>query len=245
MPDPSFCRIDPALALQPWPDFPESEISSGARGSNGHWLYEDTTANLRIGVWEAEANLGRWVDWPVHEFMVILEGEVVMVEHDTETVIRAGECFYIPKGRRCIWNQAGYARKIMVLFDDAPGQPGDGSQPIRKVEPSMPLAPIAPPDPDILHTAQPAQHAAECFRDSSGQFRVGIWQSTPYGRNSVAPGRTEVMVLLDGHITLTAPDGTALSFGPGDSLLVPQGAANAWDSVDTVRKVYCIHQPKA
>lgn len=245
MPDPSFCRIDPALALQPWPDFPETEISSGARGSNGHWLFEDPKANLRIGLWEAEANLGRWVDWPVHEFMVILEGEVVMVEHDLETVIRAGECFYIPKGRRCIWNQAVYARKIMVLFDEAPGQPGDGSRPIRKIDPSMPLDPIAPPAAVTLHTPQPTQHAGEVYRDPSGQFSVGLWQSTEYGRNSLVPARTEVMHLLDGNMTLTGPDGTAQTFGPGDSVLVPQGAANAWDSAATVRKVYCIHQPRA
>lgn len=245
MPDPMFSRIDPALTLYPWPDFPETEISSGARGSNGHWLLEGFSANLRIGVWEAEANLGRWVNWPVHEFMVILEGEVVMVEHDCETVIRAGECFYIPKGRRCIWNQAGYARKIMVLFDDAPGLPGDGTDPIRKVDPALPLTPIAPPPAAILHTAPPIQHAGEVYRDPSGQFSIGIWQSTGYGRNSVSPARTEVMHLLEGRMTLTAPDGTAMSFGPGESLLVPQGAANAWDSVGAVRKVYCIHQPKA
>ena len=46
--------------------------------------------------------------------MILLEGEVVMVEDDRETVIKAGESFFIPKGRRCVWNQAGYVKKFMV-----------------------------------------------------------------------------------------------------------------------------------
>ena len=74
-----------------------------------------------MGIWEAEANLGRWMHWPVHEFMIVLEGEVVMVEDDRETVVKAGESFFIPKGRRCIWNQAGYFKKFLMLFDD-PGE---------------------------------------------------------------------------------------------------------------------------
>ncbi|MBI2720400.1 MAG: hypothetical protein HY245_09955 [Rhizobiales bacterium] len=65
--------------------------------------------------------------WPVHEFIIIFEGKVVMVEEDRETVIGPGESFFTQKGRRCVWNQAGYAKKFMVIFE-YPSTPGKDSR---------------------------------------------------------------------------------------------------------------------
>ena len=104
---PAIVRLNPDVTLEVWPDYPENEISSGTRASIGYRWIDDKVNGLSVGVWEAEPNLGRWMRWPVHEFMVIVEGEVVVVEDDRETVVGAGESFFIPKGRRCIWNQCG------------------------------------------------------------------------------------------------------------------------------------------
>ncbi len=136
MPKPAIIRLDANAKMEQWPDFPESEVSSGDRSSHGHRWLEDKALGFSIGIWEADANLGRWMKWPVHEFMILLEGEVVMIEDDRETVIKAGESFFIPKGRRCIWNQAGYVKKFMVLFDDPAGSniSSQSSRSIRKVK---------------------------------------------------------------------------------------------------------------
>ena len=66
---PSVIRFDAAAPLEAFPDFPETEISSGARDNRGHLWLDDPTAGLEAGVWESEPNLGRWMAWPVHEFM--------------------------------------------------------------------------------------------------------------------------------------------------------------------------------
>lgn len=243
MPSATVIRIDRETPLETWPDFPESEISSGTRASRGKMLLEDAAVGLRIGLWEAEANLGRWMDWPCDEFMVILEGEVVMVEADRETVIGPGECFFIPKGRRCIWNQAGYVKKIMVLFDVSPGQPAPEAQRIRMIDPATPLAPIPAPDAAILLSATPTQQACTVTSDASGQLTVGLWQSTAYERIPVTAPHHEVMHLLEGSMTLTDGVGRSQTFGPGETLLVPLGTQNAWKSTGTVRKIFCSIKP--
>lgn len=239
----SIIRFDPNMPLEIWPDFPETEISSGTRASIGHRWLDDKANGLSAGVWEAEANLGRWMNWPVHEFMVIVEGEVVMVEEDRETVIGPGESFFIPKGRRCIWNQSGYAKKFMVIFDDQSGLPTDGSLPIIKVDPEMKLEPSPPPSADALNSQVPTQFAHEYFRDATGQFTFGVWQTTGYQRKLIEFPRHELMHILEGAVTFTDNEGGTQHFSAGDTFLVPKGTPNAWTSEGTLRKIYCSFQP--
>lgn len=230
--------IDPGLPLQVWPDFPETEISAGTRASIGHLVLDHPVAGLKVGLWEAEANLGRWVNWPCDEFMVIVEGEVVMVEADRETVIGPGECFYIPKGRRCIWNQAGYVKKIMVLFDANPNAPGDPDRPIAKVDPAGPLSSVKDGGGTPEQTA-----STEVYCDQSGRFRVGLWQTPAASQPRSAWPETEILHIVTGTLSLTSPDGTTQDFGAGDTLLIPAGAEIAWASPKGHREIYCTCAP--
>ena len=238
-------RLERDAKLERWPDFPETEISSGTRASIGHRWIDDKALGLSAGVWEAEANLGRWMKWPVHEFMVILEGEVVMVEEDRETVIGAGESFFIPKGRRCIWNQSGYAKKFMVIFDDQSGLAVDGSQPIFKIDPAVKLQPSTSPAADMLLSSVPLQHAHEYFCDPTGQLTVGVWDTTAYHRKLIDFPRHELMHILEGSVTLTDGEGRAQTFRAGDTFFVPLGNRNSWQCNGYLKKIYCIFQPKA
>lgn len=244
MTKPAIIRFDSNAPLEVWPDFPESEISSGTRASIGHRWIDDKATGLSAGVWEAAANLGRWMKWPVHEFMVILEGEVVMVEEDRETVIGPGESFFIPKGRRCIWNQSGYAKKFMFVFDNPSALPADGSQPIIKIDPKVKLVPSTPPSAEILHSPVPTQHAHEYFQDATRQLTIGVWQTTDYHRKLTDFPRHELMHLLEGTVTFSDDKGETQSLKPGDTFFVPMGTPNSWRSEGTLRKIYCIFQPR-
>jgi uncharacterized cupin superfamily protein len=241
MPKPAIIRYDAKAKLEQWPDFPETEISSGDRGSRGHLWLDNPALGLKVGVWEAKANLGRWMNWPVHEFMVVLEGEVVMVEEERETVVSAGESFFIPRGRRCIWNQAGYVKKIMVLFDD----PAVGSmKPIVKIDPNVKLQLSTPPAAEILHSGVPRQHAHEYFANATGEFAVGVWDTTGYHRKLIDFPRYELMHLLEGTVTFTDDKEASQTFRKGDTFFVPLGAPNSWKSEGYLRKIYCIFQPR-
>lgn len=245
MPRSAIIRFDANAPLEVWPDFPESEISSGTRASIGHRWIDDKALGLSAGVWEAEANLGRWMKWPVHEFMIILEGEVVIVEEDRETVIGPGESFFIPKGRRCIWNQSGYAKKFMVIFDDRSAMAADGSQPIFKIDPAVKLQPSAPPAAALLQSPVPTQHSHEYFADPTGQFTAGVWDTTGYHRKLIDFPRHELMHLIEGTVTFTDDRGASQTFRAGDTFFVPLGTPNSWKSEGYLRKIYCIFQPRA
>src|SRR3990170_8905924 len=121
MSKPAIISFDANAKMEQWPDFPESEIASGSSAQRGHAWYEDKTRGLSAGVWEAEANISHWMNYPVTEFMLVLEGEVVIVEETRKTRIGSGESFIIPKGLRCRWTQTGRVKKFFVIFDDGSG----------------------------------------------------------------------------------------------------------------------------
>ena len=243
MAKPAILRLDAHAPLEIWPDFPESEIAAGTRASIGHRFFDDKVIGLSVGIWEAEANLGRWMHWPVHEFMVILEGEVIIVEEERETVIGPGESFFIPKGRRCIWNQSAYAKKFMVLFDGLPGSGTDGAREVIKIDPTVALSPSTPPPAELLHSSVPKQDEFVYFQDAKGQLSVGVWQTTGYHRKLIDFPRHELMHLLEGSVTFSDDEGRSQSFKAGDTFFVPMGTPNAWKSEGTLRKIYCIIQP--
>lgn len=239
MPAPSILSLNVSARLPNWPIFPETEISSGARDSRGQILFDDKSAGLTVGIWESEANLGRWMRWPVHEFMIVVSGEIVLIEETAETVVKAGETFFIPKGRRCIWNQATYARKIMLLFEDRDAPDSDGDCPIFKTDTQAPLSPFSPPGAERPDSGAPDQLATTLYQSASGRIELGLWHSTAWTRKRTEFPHHELMHILSGSVTLTEASGTVRQFSAGDTFFVPKGTQNAWHSTEPVHKIYC------
>ena len=48
----------------------------------GHSWLDDKAHGLSAGIWDAAANTRGWMNYPVDEFMIVLEGEIVIVEED-------------------------------------------------------------------------------------------------------------------------------------------------------------------
>jgi uncharacterized cupin superfamily protein len=180
------------------------------------------------------------MNYPVTEFMLVLEGEVVIVEETGETRIGSGESFIIPKGLRCRWTQSGKVKKFFVILEDSSGPLN-----LIKLDPKVKLQPSTPPSPDILHSAVPTQHAHEYFEDATGQFTVGLWDTTGYHRKLSDFPRHELMHLLEGAVTFTDDKGGSQAFKAGDTFFVPLGTPNSWKSEGYLRKIYCIFQPKS
>ncbi len=225
VPSPAVIRFDAAASLEPFPDFPETEISSGARDNRGHLWLDDTAAGLEAGVWESEPNLGRWMEWPVHEFMIIVEGEVVMIEEDRETVVGPGESFLIPKGRRCVWNQSSYAKKFFMIFDDKSALSADGAPPILKL------------DPDL--------GAHKYFEDASGQLTIDVRELTARRRDQTPSSSHQLTHVLEGHLDVTDDAGRTHAFAAGDTFFVPIGAVISSESEGTARGVCCTFTPRS
>jgi uncharacterized cupin superfamily protein len=200
MSKPQIIPFDRNAPMVPWEDFPEGEIISGTRKHNGLTLFEDKARGLTAGVWEQGANESRWIDYPVNEFMTVLEGEVVIVEEDRSVSIKAGESFIIPKGLRCRWTQPGQVKKFFVIFDDASGLQNTGPLRTIKIDPNVTLDPSTPPAAAMLLSPVPVQHAHDYFSDATGQLNIGVWDTTGYHRKLIDFPRHELMCLLEGAV---------------------------------------------
>jgi uncharacterized cupin superfamily protein len=245
MAKPSIIPFDRNTPLETWPDVLAEETASGTRRQNGLILFEDKARGLSAGVWEQGANESHWIDYPVNEFMTVLEGEVVIVEEDRSVSIRAGESFIIPKGLRCRWTQVSHVRKFFVIFDDASGLRNEGPLRTIKIDPGVAMEPSTPPAPEMLLSAVPVQHTHDYFTDATGQLNIGVWDTTGYHRKLIDFPRHELMCLLEGSVEFADADGRTQRFTAGDTFFVPLGTPNSWRSEGYLRKIFVIFQPKA
>lgn len=245
MPKPSIIAFDSNARMEPWPDLPDSEIATGSRAQNGKLFFEDKAIGLIAGIWEQQANEGHWINYPVNEWMLVLEGEVVIVEEHTTTSIKAGESFIIPKGLRCRWTQPGHVKKFFVIHDDTSGLANTGPLRVIKIDPAAALEPSTPPAAAMLLSPVPVQHARDCFCDATGQLTIGMWETTGYHRKLIDFPRHELMHLLVGEVTMDDGAGTIRRFKAGDTFFVPKGTPNSWKSEGALRKIFVNFQPKA
>jgi uncharacterized protein len=99
------------------------------------------------------------------------------------------------------------------------------------------------PAPDRLIAGNPVQSVRNLFTDSTGQFFVGIWSSTP-GSWRIRYTENEFCHLLEGAIRLTDSQGTSWSFAAGDSFVVPAGFTGTWEVLEPARKLYAIFESR-
>lgn len=108
------------------------------------------------------------------------------------------------------------------------------------LDPALPRNPSPGPAASVLIGPVPKTHSLNQFTDGSG-FRAGIWDVSSPCERSVVPHRIhELMMLLEGEVTLTHQSEGPATFRAGDILFVPQGAPYAWKNTITVVKVYTV-----
>jgi uncharacterized cupin superfamily protein len=185
-------------------------------------LFSAPEDGLTVGLWSATPFVSASGSYPVDEFMILLEGCVIIRLPDghSETV-RAGDSFFIPKGLNCTWDQSETVRKIYVIFENGTIDPS-ASFPLT-IDPKADLTPSDGPSAAILISAAPHQSEKLFYSDASGQFSVAIWETTPYARIPMTFGRHELMYLLTGEVTLTAAGAAPRTYRAGDVFFVPKG----------------------
>ncbi|MDQ7250725.1 cupin domain-containing protein [Dongia sedimenti] len=93
-------------------------------------------------------------------------------------------------------------------------------------------------------SGDPKTRLQNYFTDASGQFFSGIWESSP-GKWPVRYSESEFCAILEGKCVLTDEAGRAETFGKGDSFVIPSGFAGTWETVEPVKKLYAIFEPKS
>jgi uncharacterized protein len=81
------------------------------------------------------------------------------------------------------------------------------------------------------------------YTDPTEQFFAGIWSST-VGAMKVTYTEEEQCYILEGRCRLTDINGASKEFGPGSAFVIPAGFEGVWDTLEPVKKIYTIWQPK-
>ncbi len=156
MTKPSVIRFDRnAAAMEAWEDFPAKDVLAGSRKQSGKLFFEDKANGLSAGLWAQPGMESPWMDYPVNEFMALLEGEVTIEEKDRSLTVKAGESFIIPKGTHCRWVQKGPVKKFFVIHDDASGERNKGELHAMKIDPKADLKPSTRPRPTCCFPPSP------------------------------------------------------------------------------------------
>ncbi|MGF1609064.1 MAG: cupin domain-containing protein, partial [Kiloniellales bacterium] len=232
-----------------WGPMPAGDVIAGNPMQQGFNYFTDATGRLSAGVWACTPMTTKPGPYSVNEFMLILEGAVTIVCQDgSETTVRAGESFVIPKGLHCSWQQSEPIRKIYVIFDDPSGmKPADpDALEVIKLSPKGPaggLEPVELPDLSLFEGTPPSQHLYTYFTDLTGQLTAGVWTCSPMTRKVIPFTRSELMCLLEGAVTIIDGEGREQHFKAGDAVLIPQGMDCGWRSEVPVRKFYCSFEP--
>ncbi len=241
-------KLDPhpsGKGLEVWDPIPTEELISGTPVQRGTMVHD--LEGLMVGTWDCTAFTSKMGPYPVHEFMLLLDGDVTMVDEEgQEETILAGQPFYLPKGFKCSWRQPGYIRKFFMILDQADGAAESDPARLKVARPS----PNGPPeglselelDPDDFSTPEPVQRQHLVYESADGRIQVGTWDATPYERPITPSKRNELMCILEGSVTMIGPDGEQ-SFHAGDSFFLPLGAPNGWRSEGYVRKFFCAVWP--
>lgn len=172
-------------------------------------------------------------DFPHSEVIVVHAGHVVLQTEDQTLELGVGAGAVIGRGTALrIIAQAKTCWAFCAVSTNSP-TPG-----LTALDPLDMLSPSASPEPQILIGPPPQCRSHNAFEDPYSNLRVGVWDSTPYERHGRPHKLHELMNLIEGSVTLTAPDGSSVTVHTGDSVFVPQGAPCAWKSTHYVRKIY-------
>jgi uncharacterized cupin superfamily protein len=97
------------------------------------------------------------------------------------------------------------------------------------------------PAADRVLAGSPQTTVSNHYADDSQQFFAGTWSST-VGKWRIEYTEHEFCHLLEGQVVLTADDGRAWRFGPGDAWVIPAGFSGTWETVEPATKRYAIFE---
>ena len=81
-----------------------------------HIYYANPETKVKAGLWRSNAYSEYYEDYPVDEFMVVLDGEVTLEGEGFRDTFRKGDAFFVPKGFKGTWHQPGPLLKFYVII---------------------------------------------------------------------------------------------------------------------------------
>jgi uncharacterized cupin superfamily protein len=106
---------------------------------------------------------------------------------------------------------------------------------IAAIDPAKTVAEPQEPDGDSFARTQTSF-------DTGDGLSAGTWLAGPRRESFDAYPFDEVIVMLDGVITIRLEDGTETSYGPGESFCIAKGTPLTWIQDVQVHKIWVIRE---
>jgi len=71
-----------------------------------------------------------------------------------------------------------------------------------------------------------------------GAIQIGVWECTPGRFTADRSEAAEFCHFLQGRIVMTHLDGTRVTLGPGDAIMLPRGWKGVWEIAEHTRKIF-------
>jgi uncharacterized cupin superfamily protein len=215
----------------------EPGVGLSGEGNTRSYTFFQTDGNERVAVWESGPSTGAGRPYTIGytEFVYVLGGSVRLTDTRTgrKDTFRPGEAFVIQRGTNLIWEMDERMREYYIIFD----RDVEGAEPPVQ---NPTFIRLDPNGPNGLVAAEDGRTKSHTYFRGPNRSSVGVWETAPHtAADFSTPQYSEAMFFLSGTVTLTQPDGSAHTFGPGDAVVVPKGATYKWSS-DTVRKFWVI-----
>lgn len=95
---------------------------------------------------------------------------------------------------------------------------------------------------EILHSGNPVQHGHVYHSSDGGRFTSGVWDCTENELKMAPYDVDELMILLQGSITIEHRSGEIETFHAGQAFVIPKGCDCIWRQTEYVRKYWAIHE---
>jgi uncharacterized cupin superfamily protein len=115
--------IDPSIAPEQMTDLETTDpfVIAGKKPTQRDYNYfTNDTEDLFVGLWDSTPFESEMAPFPCHEFVRLLEGEIVITEENgTVQTFVEDDVFFVPKSTVCSWKAAGYVKKYYAMVSPA------------------------------------------------------------------------------------------------------------------------------
>lgn len=94
---------------------------------------------------------------------------------------------------------------------------------------------------ELIVSGDPVQSGHQYFSTENEKFVAGVWDCTEHELLHGNYEVDEMMVVLEGSITIKDKTGHEETFRSGESFIIPKGTECAWKQYETTRKFYAIY----
>ena len=211
-----------------------------------HVFFEDPDIGMAVGTWTTTDMQEVFGPYPDDEFMVVLEGRVLMQDGSgSETPVEEGQSFFVRKAIPISWKQEGFLQKFFITLS----APDVATPHIESPEGGVNVfdsdALTAGLVPEKTSIGGGTQRDNLMFTNDMGNLTVGMWETTAFESAMQPFSVHEFAQILSGEVSILEQDGTEHIFRPGDVAFVPKGTVCSWRSKGPVTKYYAIVDPRA